>query len=257
MERLAPHDEACSLRPGAEVEPVGELANPGAFERLAVLADRRLPAVLVILDGHDRRMNAGRLAGHDREADVALAASGHEPMTGAGRVSPHHHRPTHESSVVTHVVAGGDLGGQLGNCRVEHGQMIGDTVGGRVARTQQGSQRLPGRVRETQHWMEPEAVLVVRRGPFLVLGMDLHQRGVDVEHHRCRSRRRSRPTPNLGPTLADRLPQSSERVFIDAAERAIQRRVRRNLTKQLRLGPQVLDVSAGLATAGQHQHGLH
>ena len=40
-------------------------------------------------------MNARCLAGHHREADVAVTASGHEPVAGAGRVGPHHHRPPH------------------------------------------------------------------------------------------------------------------------------------------------------------------
>jgi hypothetical protein len=70
--------------------------------------------------------------------------------------------------------------------------MVGDGVGAGVARAQQPRQRLAGGIGKAQHGVEAEAALVGGPGAHLVLGVDLDQRGVDVEHHGTLGERGSR-----------------------------------------------------------------
>ena len=201
-------------------------------------------------------MNAGVAAGDDGEADVAIAAVPHE-VGAPGRVATHLQRAAHQARVVTVTMADGDLGGQLGDRLIQHGDVIGDRVRPGVARPQQHPERLAGGIGEAVDRMEPEPALVVRGRPVLVLRVHLMQRRVDVHHHRRRARRRRAAPPHRGAHLADRFPQPGQRRRVDVSERAIQRRVRRHRPEQIGLRTQMLDVGARLAAAGEHQHRLH
>ena len=65
--------------------------------------------------------------------------------------------------------------------------MVGHLVGPGVARTQQPRERLAGGIREAEHRVEAPSALVVRARALLGLGVDLDERGIDVEDHRRRS----------------------------------------------------------------------
>ena len=132
--------------------------------------------------------------------------------------------------------------------------MIRYVVRGRVARPQLDPQRLPVTGR-AQHRTKPAAALVMRRRAGLVLRVDLHQRGIDVEHQR--------PLPIRGPTRPRAgayrrcgVPHPVEPGVFDARQRAIRGRVRRDLPEQLRLGAQMLDIAARVPAAGEHQRHL-
>ena len=92
-------------------------------------------------------MNAGVGAGDHGEADVAVAAAPHE-VGAPGRVAAHLHRAAHQARVVTGTVTDSDLGGQLGDRLIQHGDVIGDRVRPGVARPQQHRERLAGGVGE-------------------------------------------------------------------------------------------------------------
>ena len=96
------------------------------------------------------------------------------------------------------MVAGSDPGGQLGDSCVEDVQVIGDRVRAGVARAQHRGECLAGLVGETEQRVEPEPALVGRARPLLVLGVDLDQRRVDVQHHHRGPGRRAHPPPHAG-----------------------------------------------------------
>jgi hypothetical protein len=115
----------------------------------------------------------------------------------------------------------------------------------------------PVGVGAAQHGVESEAALVGGPGAGLVLGVDLDQRRVGVEHDRGRPRRRRRASPHLGPHLGHRLPQPRQGLGVDGPQPGVQRRVRRHRAEQLLLGSELFDVGARLPAAGEHEHGLH
>jgi hypothetical protein len=108
--------------------------------------------------------------------------AGHETLGATGRIGTHLHRSGHGVRGVTVVVPGCDLGRELGDGIIDDLQQIGDRVRPGVARPQTHSQRLTGGVGEAEHRVEPEPALERRGRLILVLGMDLHQRRVDVQH---------------------------------------------------------------------------
>jgi hypothetical protein len=252
---FAAHDEPCPFGPVSQVHELGELRDRGAGAFVAVLALRRDPGAGVAPDPADRSVDLGVRAGHHSEADVAGTGLPHE--AGAPRRVSTDLDPTgHEGRVVTGSVADGDLFGELADGLVQHGDVIGDRVGPGVAGPQQHAERLAGRVGEAVDRVEPVAALVVRRGIFLVLGVDLVQRRVDVEHHHGGAGRDRGTAPDLGADLGHRLPQTLECRMADLAEGAVQRRVRWHRSEQGALGAEVLDVRTGFAATGQHQHRL-
>lgn len=189
------------------------------------------------------------------EADVAGPGVPDE-IGAAGRVDTHLHGSTDQRWIVVTAMAGGDLGGELGDRRVEQGDVVGDVVGPRVARPQRHREGLAGGVGEAVDRVELVATLVGGRRLLFVLGVDFVQRGVDVQHDRRGPRRRRRPAPDIGAHLGHRLPQLRQRPGADGSQRPVQRRVGRHGAEQRRLGAQVLDVGARLATAGERRHGL-
>ena len=110
------------------------------------------------------------------------------------------------AGIVAVAVTGSYLCRQLIDAGVQNSEQIGGVVGGSVTRPQHGAERLTGRIRETKQRVETETAFEVRCGAFLVLGVDLHQRRVQVQHHRCGARRRPRTSPHPGPDLPHRPP---------------------------------------------------
>ena len=101
-----------------------------------------------------------------------------------------------------------------------------------------------------QHRMEPEPRLEMRRRSGLVLRVHLHQRRVDVQHHRQQTPPCRRGAPTQRRAQPQRQPKSDCTASgPQAPQRAIQRRVRRHLPEQHRLGPQMLVVAARLPAA--------
>ena len=253
---LAAHDEPGAFGPAGQVDEVGELGDRGAVALLTGLGERRRPPVLIVDGAADRRFDLRVRAGHDRKADVAGPELAGQAGAAAGRVGSHLHRSTHRPRVVTGVVAGRDPRRELPDRGVEHRELIGDRVGRRVARPQQPGERLAGRVREAEHGREPEPALVVRGGAFLVLGMDVDQRRVEIQDHRrlpvvAEDRRHTCARVSA---IASHTPSS--------AAASIDRRVRYNVesdahrAEQRRLRAEPFDVRARLAAASEHQHRL-
>ena len=93
----------------------------------------------------------------------------------------------------------------------------------------------------------------MRRRAGLVLRVHLHQRRVDVQNHRSRPRRVAAALPHSAARRRHSSQKRLHRPGAQAPQRAIQRRVRRHLPEQHRLGPQMLDVAARLPAAREHQ----
>ena len=145
-----------------------------------------------------------------------------------------------------------DVGGQLGDRHVDDGELIGTRVRRRVARPQDPGEGFAV-VGEAEHRVEPEPALVVRRRALLVLGVDLDQRRVDVQHHRPRRRRR-RPHRRSG--LGARRAQRVEHDRVDGVEAAPDRRVRRHRAEQRRLITQRRHVRHTASAGGEHHRHL-
>ena len=155
-------------------------------------------------------------------------------------------------------MAAPELPGQLGERLVEHRQVVVCAVCGGVARAQQGRKCLTGGIGGAEHGVEAEAVLVVGGGPLFVLGVDIDERGVDVEHHRACPFDEPGPAPHHLAHLGEARLHFGKRLLVEVlGEGPIQRRVRAHLGKQVVLGPQVLDVGTTLPAAGEHQHLVH
>ena len=100
--------------------------------------------------------------------------------------------------------------------------------------------------------MEPETTLEMRGGAFLVLGMDLHQRRIDIQDHRPVTAGGGASSPHPVPDGGHRLAGAVNRVDVECVgEGPVQRRVRTHLTEQPALGSQRLDISARLAATGE------
>ena len=150
----------------------------------------------------------------------------------------------------------GERVGELADRAVEHFEMMRRryVVRGGVAGPRLGPQRLPVAGR-AQHRTKPVAALVMGRRAGFVLRVDLHQRGIDVEHQRPFPIRD--PTrPRAGAHGRCGVPHPVEPGVVDARQRAIRRRLRRDLTEQRRLGAQMLDIAARVPAAGEHQRHL-
>lgn len=79
------------------------------------------------------------------------------------------------------VVAKPVLRGRMGHGRLDHCQLVGPGVGVGVARSQDAGQGFAGVIGEAEDGVG--AALEVAGGGLLVLGVDIDQGGVDVEHH--------------------------------------------------------------------------
>ncbi len=146
--------------------------------------------------------------------------------------------------------------GQLGDGIVEDHDVVAHGVGPGVAGTEHPGKGLTGAVAEAQQRMESEATFVVRSGQFLVLRVDLDEGGVDVQIDRTLALGDAGSTPHLGADLGEPGGDGAPHLRGDLVEGPVHRRVRWNLSEQVALGPEVFDVGAVLAPAGQHQRAL-
>ena len=152
MQLFAAHDQPGAGGPLGQVDEIGDLRDMGAFSLLTAAAAGGLPTALravrvdvgAVVDPADRRMDAGVRASDHREPDVAGTATCHEPVGAPGRIGAHLHLAAHRRGVVAGAVADGDLGGQLPERGVQHGEMIGDRVRTGVARAEQPGERFAG-----------------------------------------------------------------------------------------------------------------
>ena len=237
---------------------MGQFGHRRALAALTVLAAGRLPDPGAGFGGEDGGLDLGVGARHGHEADVAGSHGGYEIMGGAGRVSARHQLAANQARVVAGVVAGRDVFWQGGDGRVQHLDVIFGGVGSGVTRPQHSRHGIPAAIRETQQRMKPEPLLVGGGRPFLVLGVHLDQGGVDVQIGRFLALHEPGLFPHLGSGLADRPHQRAAHLGCDLlGDHPFKRRVRRHRPEDLRLGAQHLDVTAGLATPGQHQRGVH
>ncbi len=109
-----------------------------------------------------------------------------------------------------------------------------------------------GGVEKAQHRVEPEPALVARRRALLVLGVDLHQGGVDVEHHLLGC---ATGCPRHFPGLRPRRAQRVEHGVIDLVHRPPDGGVGGHVTEQLGLVAQRGHV--GHAAPARRQHHRH
>jgi hypothetical protein len=135
------------------------------------------------------------------------------------------------------------LVGDLGECRVEHGDVVGGGVAAGVAAAQRRGEELAGVVAERQHGVIAEGLLE-RRCRVLLLAVTHHDRGVQVDHQPGqgppgRPRRRERLTCELGALRPDDLPGSgpspgdrAELRGVEPLEQPPARRVRRHRPEQ-------------------------
>ena len=151
----------------AVVDEVGQLDQPGAVTTRAVGVDGRHP--ILVLHQHEGVAHGGVDRQPDQEPDLAFDATIDEVVRRPGGVGAHQHlhlRRAHR---------------QLGQRRVEHGEMIGGVVRARPTRTQQPGQCFTGAVQIGEDRIEPEPAFVGRRGVLLVR-MGVHQGAVKVDH---------------------------------------------------------------------------
>ena len=124
-------------------------------------------------------------AGADEEADVALPTGGQEPLGATRRVGPHDDGSVdHDRDVVTRVVTGGDSAGSWAmaasrtvtwSATVFAPALPGRSIAASISPV--------GSAKQNIGW-KPKPALVGRGGLLLVLGVDVDQRGVDVEDDR-------------------------------------------------------------------------
>jgi len=143
---------------------------------------------------------------------------------------------------------------ELGQRRPEHGDVVIDGVGARIAAPQQDRQRLPAAlgsvVKERVERMEAETPLE-RRGGQLLLRVRGHQRGVHVDDQRPRgldvvirgvlAGQRPRPRTGRGPGGIDRR-QCRGSVGGQGVDQPGHRRIRGHRAEHLRMRPQLGDV---------------
>ena len=144
---------------------------------------------------------------------------------------------------------------QPGDGGVEEVYVVVDVVRGGVAGTQHHRQRVAGAI-ATQQRRQPVAALEMRGRAGFVFAVNLHQRRVDVQHHRRRSAVGRATRPHLFAHRRPGRPQVLHRRRVQRAHRAIGRRRRRHRAEQALLGAQILDIGARLPAAGEHQHRL-
>jgi hypothetical protein len=115
-----------------------------------------------------------------READVAAAALGGEPVRCPGRVDAHQQLLRRQGRFVTWQVAGPPVVGELVDGRAQHDDMISGAVGSRVARPEHPGQNLAGLGQHGGQRVMPIGALVGGRGVLLVAAGP-HDRGVQID----------------------------------------------------------------------------
>lgn len=112
--------------------------------------------------------------------------------------------------------------------------MVLGAVRRRVAWTKKRRERLASHIGDAEHRVKTEPELVVGRGSFFVLGVDVDQRGVDVEHHRVLALYESGPAPHRLAHLGETgLQIGDDRLVEILGEGPIKRRVRAHVGEQV------------------------
>jgi len=162
-------------RPAAQRDQVGGFGDPGAVAGLDLHAGlggaraagliRRCPRPLRDRRQRGRHVEVGE-AGPDRELHTLGLQVRGELLRGAGGVGAHQHRH------LPRLVAGPQHGGELGQCGVEHDDVIGGGVRPGLTRSQQLRDRFPTRgpavIDKGQQRVEPEALLPGSSGVLLL-----------------------------------------------------------------------------------------
>ncbi|EXU62698.1 hypothetical protein Z951_40135 [Streptomyces sp. PRh5] len=172
MGALATHDDPCAVRIVGKVDHAGQFCDLRPGPQGALLLQRGVPDVL----GQSPDCAADRLGDgmSDREegTDVAGAQGAYvvqECFGSSGAVGA-------DEQVGAVTVGVGDLG----EGRIQDGDVIGRCVGSGVARPEQAGESLAGVVQEAQHRVVAEAAFVGGRC-LLFLRVAGDQGGVDVQ----------------------------------------------------------------------------
>ena len=102
--------------------------------------------------------------------------------------------------------------------------------------------RCLGRTGQGQGSQVDDPRLEVRRRAGLVFGVHLHQRRVDVQHHRIGPRRVAAALPHSAARASHSLSEPLHHIRAQAPQQPIQSRIRRHIAEQHRLDPQMLDI---------------
>ena len=186
VQRLAADDAAGCPRAGGEVTSAvsSTTARPRAVSPSWVTAGvpdalrcpmaAKMAAVIWAFGRHD-----------DGEADVALPAAPHEVLGAPRRVGADRRRPLRRATGRRR--CGGRARSRAGSWAIASSRttrwsatVLAPALPGRSI----PASASPVAVGEAEHRVEAEAALVVGAGAFLVLGVDLDERGVDVEDDR-------------------------------------------------------------------------
>ncbi len=257
VQRFATDDAAGAFGQLVVRDERGHLADRSPFSGLAVLAQRLLPDAVEAGGRQDGPGDLGVRSHRDVEADVALPAGTEKALGAPRRVGPHDDLSLDNGRVVAGSVAERDLAGQLVDGAIEDIDVVGHCVGSGVARTKHTGERLAGGIGEAEHGVEAIAALEGGRSRHLVFGVDLDQRGVDVQEHRGAPRRRSAAAPDLRAHLGHGTGDLVPGLRRDLVERAKDGGVRGHRAEEVLLESQVLDVRAALAATGEHQRRVH
>jgi hypothetical protein len=253
VEGLPSHDQPGNPGPVLERDQIGELDHRGPFPVFTVLSDGLVPELLEPARVEDDLVDLGIRATDHREPHVPSPTGGHEALGAPRRVGPDDDLAFDQRGVVTAAVSNRNLCGQLSDGIVEDRHVVAHGVGTGVAGTEHPGERLTGAVAEAQQWMKSEATFVIGSGQFFVLRVDLDERGADVQLDRALALGGRGSSPYLGADLGEPSGDGRPHLRGDLVEGPIHRRVRRHLSEQVGLRPEVLDVGTALAPTGQHQ----
>ncbi len=151
---------------------------------------------------------------------------------------------------------GSDRLGQRQQGHRQHVNVVLGGVGASVALSQDPRQGLPGAVPAVQpskQRVEPEAVLE-RAGRALLVGVGVHQGGVQVDAQQTRRRRAQRPRPRADPPQRRPQPGHPAGVGGDLPDHPPRRRRRADPPEQPCLLPQAGQVAHTVAPVGQQHH---
>ena len=236
---LTPHDQPAALRPGGQINHLGDLTDLAVLPLAAVLVERDNPRVLG--DREDRGADLlGQLVA-DREAHVGLTAVVNETMRSAGGVRA-------DQDLQSLDVLGRDLRQRP----VQHSLVIIGGVRAGVPRPEQTAERLTRLIEVDLQRVKPVAALVVP-GRLLLLRMRSDQRRVNIERQPLR---RTIKLPEPSPRPRVRLPDRVQQPWRgrDPVDHPKRRRVRRHRPEQHVLLTDRTEVRHALATIGHHHH---
>ena len=198
---LASTQQPGALRPGGQIEQIGELDHPRTLANSPVFLDRRCPVLLLGEEQCSSHLDVHGMA--DREVAVRLCEARHEAVRRAGGVRAHEDRVYDLFEGVTGLVAEPVLRWERGDRLVQELEVVVRIVRPGVARAQHRGERLGGGVAPHAEGMEAEAALV---GGSSVLFVRVcgEQRRVEVQGERVsRWGRRPDPLPRGGDRLRD------------------------------------------------------